>query len=300
MNPVIAMITGGFLCVALILDYGISGLWWSAGLVAGAVLVNYTYLQSLVNKPFASTGSFIHAFSANAWAMLLAFCIGYLPLLIISYLEYRRKTFDKRTTQLLAAFLVVNLLIIFALDLGYLYASLTSMFAFAVLCAPYWQRFRFTWNTEQIIRGTILCATVASTLLIVATYSYYHIALDEREIHASQWLRQNTPTNAIVLTYFDSLQNRAIKVYPAMVGERSVFIADLIGIQSYGDSYQKQEAEYKAVFEQQNTDLLCSLPARGITYLYLPPSAPEMPWLQNASCARQVYSAESVRIFALS
>jgi hypothetical protein len=298
-NPVFAIIAGACIAVTWVYDFKLKGVLYAALVAVSSAFVCAPYLRQLFTKTLVGSGSFVSFLPAKGLSSLLLFCIGYLPFLALAIRSTYKREYSKRTHILLVGFAGVNLLAMLLLSLGYLYATTTAFIILAILSAPYLASVRLSWKPAQLLRIGIILVTLASTLLLIATYCYYTVRLDERDIQASKWLAENTPTDSVVLVYSGDLTDRYLHLYPTVFGKRSAYIADIYGLEAYGEDFSKERATYNEIFLYKDKTTLCGL---AVQYVYIPAHAfnntPSTQWIADAPCARVVYSENAV-IYAL-
>ena len=292
-NPIYAVVAAICIGGTWLYDYKQKGVIWSILLAITTIGINIGYVKGLLSKEVISGVGFFGFFTANAWWMLVAFCIGYIPFIILSIRELRKKTTKKRWILFVLFFIIANLLVNFGITLGFLYTSTTLILVFIMCSAPYLASVTKKINFSNGIKYSILAITLISSLLIVATYSYYTVNLDQNELRASSWIQTHTNPGDVFLVYLGDLDTRILEVYVSTFGKRPVYIADIMSLTAYAEDFAQQQKVYDDVFLSGE---ICSLDQYSVNYIYV---AQEdiAKGLSRFDCLEQVYLENGVGIY---
>ncbi len=279
------------------ISLGLYGFWrgWKTTIIIAvggiaAALVSGSYLISLISKLGNISSSALDIFSpAAGWGFVL-FVVGYAPLIVLAGLQIQEKKYPKPAVMFFATYIVANLAIALALKLGYLYVSMSLFLPLALLAGPQFAKITSAKWSIRIVLAAILVVGVSSSLLNTATYSYYKYNLNQDEIAASKFLKENSLPSDVVLINLGDLGVRNIFVYPSVFAARQVYVADAFTIEVYGEEFSAQKAAYDTFWA---TPSCANIPS-PVNYIYERPNGPE---LSSLNCLKLLYNENNIRIY---
>ena len=260
---------------------------WIGAAVVGIIIAS-NYIGALLDKMNVVGGTLV---VGDASPHLLAgFIAGYLPLLILTAVFFVR--YQKVSTRKIWIGFAIAL-VIAGLGIGKLpvYIYTDSAFLFAIAMAP-WLVGLWEWKKNWWM--VVLVAILAiPTFLVVGSYSYYKMPLDEEELEAAGWMEENTDPSSIFLVSMDLEQRFNIHQYVPVFAKRRLYLGDPGLMRTYGEDITESLDIYQRIMEEKNPAAICNAKENGIDYIYFNDGG-----VLNTSCTEEVYQHGQVRIYA--
>ncbi|MBI2080043.1 hypothetical protein HYT84_04715 [Candidatus Micrarchaeota archaeon] len=274
------------------------------GIVAAIALVlNGSYILDLTKYHGISVPAV--TFGSVDLVVILGFLIGYALLLWFSSRNLKGIDGPKKTLVLAITITTIVFLLFFKSSVSYLFIVLPVILVIG--SAKFFVKIlEFESIKNNICYYCLFVLLAIPTLLIVATYSYYKIPLSANEITASNWILKNTERDAIIfpsmnLEYGDGgssviPKNLAIHLYPAVFGERTLYLGDPTTLYVYGKISIDRQEKHRKVFLDKNQSITCTLQNELDSKLYFYANS-ERFYLDGIDCLKIVYKNETVKIY---
>ncbi len=286
-SPVVGVITAVALSLHMLYTRNARGIIPVVFIGLSTALIDFSYMKAVLGKGSMVGGSLIgiSPYSIPTFALLI---IGFAPLIILAWLAYKEGLIGKEIAILSTALIFSSLIILFTMNLGYLYFTYPLFVGLALLAGPYFAKIELKFKRKNILLILLLLVLCIPNLLIIGSYVYYKPNLEAEQMSASYWIKGNTPANGVFMQDMDLGGNdysalcpggkprdlsswgaRQTFLYSSAFGERRNYIADLRSLYVYGDNFCPELSNYIKVFEQKDSGAICALKSKGVDYLYV-------------------------------
>ncbi|MFH1447731.1 MAG: hypothetical protein ABIG39_02610 [Candidatus Micrarchaeota archaeon] len=256
---------------------------------AFTAIVDSSYILAILGKGSHVGGSLLALpYSQYAPPTLMVLIIGFSPLIYFATQTLRKRTLNREVIEISVALIFSSFVVLFFMNLGYLYFTYPLFIGLALLAGPYFAMVLDRLTPSNLALIAILAILCMPNLLIIGSYIYYKPTIDQDQVDAADWIGYNTQKDSVFMQNLDLGGNdyaalcpggkprdlswtemRQTFLYSSVFGGRKNYLGDLRSLYVYGENFCPALSDYFSVFSDNDTNAICNLNGSGIDYLYV-------------------------------